>query len=90
MHRLKRMTLASVVVILGVAQPVWAQRWTIPEAIAHGAVGSVGGAPSGQLPTVAALLGNTDVVVMGRVASLEVIFPMISGTCIPTIASAIW
>jgi hypothetical protein len=43
------------------------QRQTIPQAIAEGAVNSVSTVPSGQVPTIAALLRNTDIIATGTV-----------------------
>jgi hypothetical protein len=58
-------SLISLVAMAVVAVPTYAQRETVPEAIARGATGRVRTAPSGKAPTLPELLAETDLIVQG-------------------------
>jgi hypothetical protein len=64
--KLVRFSLVFVPAFLTVTWPVvFAQRATIPEVVARGGVNSVASVPSGQMPSLASLLDETDTVVVG-------------------------
>lgn len=61
----RRRSLCGIGMVMLAYAIVAAQRLTIPELVRQGAVGSVATTPSGQTPTVAALLDQTETLAVG-------------------------